>query len=495
MSSTRSNSLSIVLLLLFFSYSELIYSVSSESNNKYNTPIINIDFLEGHTIDKETTISAEIIYADNINSVSWELVDSSGSRGFFDITDDLLFLSSGGANISNFHINIDPYSIGPCSCVIVVSLTIEGGEPIIFSRSIFIESPSFPDWIAGPTLKIHNTPNSWASGAVEIFGISSTYSGNDAELYFSITNSNGVNCLDEEIEDFTSVEHERIYEISWSSGTFTTNISFSHLEDGPYQLTMFSNDTQTGLFADDCIPIKVDNTEPDAIINGENTVFESDDLLYFSGSSTTDFPWGIEGMTYVWSVSRISDVSIENIVVYSGQNPLSPGIQSNYSGVYQVSLNVVDRAGNRGSDTFSFEIKNMQPEARLLINSEEVSNGNELQMDKNSIISIDASLSYDTENDRESLRYVWRINNVPLYEGVSREINWPETDSDRFLLSLEVVDDDSETSIISVLVVDSENTSSPIFTIILFFSAAIFLSYAANKHRNTDTQSDIPKWK
>ena len=173
MSSTRSNSLSIVLLLLFFSYSTLIYSVSSESNNKYNAPIINIDFLEGHKIDKETTISGEIIYADNINSVSWELVDSSGSRGFFDITDDLLFHSSGGANISNFHINIDPYSIAPCSCVIVVSLTIEGGEPIFFSRSIFIESPSFPDWIAGPTLKIHNTPNSWASGSVEIFGISS----------------------------------------------------------------------------------------------------------------------------------------------------------------------------------------------------------------------------------------------------------------------------------------------------------------------------------
>ena len=83
---------------------------------------------------------------------------------------------------------------------------------------------------------------------------------------------------------------------------------------------------------------------------------------------------------------------------------------------------------------------------------------------------------------------------MPLYEGISREIYWPDTDSDRFLLSLEVVDDDSETSIISVLVVDSENTSSPIFTIILFFSAAVFLSYAANKHRNTDTQSDIPKW-
>ncbi len=218
-------------------------------------------------------------------------------------------------------------------------------------------------------------------------------------------------------------------------------------------------------------------------------------MLYFDGSSTTDFPWGIEGMTYVWSVSRISEVSNEKIIVFSSQNPLSPGIQSNYSGLYEVSLIVVDRAGNRGSNSLSLEIMNMQPEARLKINSEEVSNGDDLQIEKTSTISIDASLSYDTENDQENLRYIWRINNVPLYEGISRDIYWPETDSDRFLLTLEVVDDDSETSIISVLVVDSENTSSPILTIILFFSAVIFLSYASNNYRNTDTLSDIPKWK
>ncbi len=260
-------------MLLFFTFSTMINSVSSESNHQYNAPIINIDFLEGHTIDKETTISGQILYADNINSVSWELVDSSGSRGFFDITGDLFLHSSGGVNITNFQINIDPYATGSCSCVIVVSVTIEGGEPIFFSRSIFIESPSFPDWIAGPTLRIHNTPNSWASGVLEIFGISSTYSGNVADLFFTISNSSGVNCLDDEIEDFTSTDHERVTQITWSSGTFTTNISFSHLEDGPYQLTMFSNDTQTGLFAHDCIPIKVDNTEPEVMIKGEYTVF------------------------------------------------------------------------------------------------------------------------------------------------------------------------------------------------------------------------------
>ncbi|MBI87847.1 MAG: hypothetical protein CMB67_02305 [Euryarchaeota archaeon] len=472
----------------------LISPVSSQQNSASNRPIVDLDIEEGQTIPQETTIYGQILYADNIISVTWEIVDSSGSRGFHDISEDILVENSNGISINSFQITIDPHSTGTCSCIIIITLSFADGDPIYFSRSIFIQSDSFPDWIAEPTIHIQNMPNSWASGILEVYGISSTNSGINSQLFFSIKQSTGANCLNSDADLLTSSDQIQITDVVWSSGSFRTNISVSHLNDGTYQLTIFSNDTSTGLFSYDCVPVRVDNTNPNAIISGENKVFESNDLINFDGSSTTDEYWGVEGITYVWSISKISDGIIENIIIESGGNSLSPEILTNISGFYLVTLNAVDRAGNQGSETLSFEITNLHPVARLIIDSEEVSNGQEIEMEKISTISIDASLSYDTENDQDNLRYVWRINNVPIYQGITRDIEWPNSDSNQFLLTLEVIDDNSETSIISVLIIDSENTGSAIIPIIVLFSSIIFLLYATNKYKSNDTESDIPKW-
>ena len=75
---------------------------------------------------------------------------------------------------------------------------------------------------------------------------------------------------------------------------------------------------------------------------------------------------------------------------------------------------------------------------------------------------VDASSSTDTSNDIDGLRYVWRVDNVPTYEGSSRSIAWPDgVDDDSFVLSIEVIDDDSESSMISVVVVNNSESGSP----------------------------------
>ena len=100
-------------------------------------------------------------------------------------------------------------------------------------------------------------------------------------------------------------------------------------------------------------------------------------------------------------------------------------------------------------------------------------------------IEIDASFSSDTKNDQNSLRYIWRIDNVPVYEGENRDLSWPDNVESDFLLSLEVIDDDSASSMISIKIVDGENDVTSI-VLIVFILSCLFLIYAASKRSIED---------
>jgi hypothetical protein len=136
----------------------------------------------------------------------------------------------------------------------------------------------------------------------------------------------------------------------------------------------------------------------------------------------------------------------------------------------------------------------MAPTARLTIDGEDYFDNDQVTLDPDSSILVDASSSTDTSNDLDGLRYVWRVDNVPTYEGASRSISWPDgVDDDRFVLSIEVIDDDSESSMISVIVVDNTGSGSPPLSIIILIISGAFLSYSIFRRSKSD-DSEIPKW-
>ena len=109
----------------------------------------------------------------------------------------------------------------------------------------------------------------------------------------------------------------------------------------------------------------------------------------------------------------------------------------------------------------TFDVENQHPIARLLIDGEPVYDGDEISISKELSVFVDASFSSDTQNDQNSLRYIWRINNIPVYEGENRDLSWPADVQSEFLLSLEVIDDNSASSMISIKVVDNQSNGSP----------------------------------
>ena len=217
-------------------------------------------------------------------------------------------------------------------------------------------------------------------------------------------------------------------------------------------------------------------------------------MIYLDASSTFDEYWGIQGLTYTWSIKR-SGGSGEGInQVFSGPDYRTIELDIVSSGVYNVTLSVSDNAGNMGLSTTTLEIVNMAPIARLTIDGEDYFDNDQVTLYPDSAIFVDASSSTDTSNDIDGLRYVWRVDNVPTYEGSSRSISWPDgVDDNSFVLSIEVIDDDSESSMISVTVVDNSESGNPPLSILILIISGSFLSYSLYR-RSKSEDSEIPKW-
>ena len=136
----------------------------------------------------------------------------------------------------------------------------------------------------------------------------------------------------------------------------------------------------------------------------------------------------------------------------------------------------------------------MAPVARLSINQLEVFNGESIELLADEELELDASGSTDTENDINSLSCIWKVNNVPFYEGCVRTFSWPDSvESKEFTLSLEVSDNDNIISQISVIITSDSSRNSTYFALALLLFSLLFVSYGLYK-RYSVNEEKIPKW-
>ena len=192
-------------------------------------------------------------------------------------------------------------------------------------------------------------------------------------------------------------------------------------------------------------------------------------------SMTFDNYWGIQGLTYTWSVTETRASGEQMNHVLSGPEYRSIELYLVDSAVFTISLSVSDNAGNVGLSNSLLEVVNLPPAARLSINGEDYFDNDKITLSPESSLLVDASSSTDTSNDIDKLRYVWRIDNVPTYEGSIRSISWPDSvDGDSFVLSIEVIDDNAESTMISIVVVDSSHSGTPPASIVILILSVCF---------------------
>ena len=412
---------------------------------------LSIEIEEGSLIDDDITLNAVVSDEFQPYSASWELFDSSSSKHYVSVSEFQQEVTSGSLTEWIFDIDIIPESVGLCSCILMVSVIDSSGNSLVESTSVFIEPTGFIAEHFTPTLHVlESTSDHWYSESYILDALSTTVDGNMPLFSTIIRSSSTIKCTYGGLEsqelvyavNYNGTMHPSLSDISWDGEKLNFKVDLIVFDDGWHDIIIFAqSEIEDTTYSHDCISIRVDNTPPNVIVEIPEELPEGTGLVYLDASSTYDEIWGIQGLRYTWSINELGGSGEEISQVFSGPDYRSIELSLIHSGTYVVSLTVFDNAGNMGLSSTTLEIINMAPTARLTINGEDYFDNDQVTLSQGSSILVDASSSTDTTNDMDGLRYIWRVDNVPTYEGPSRSISWPDTvDEDSFILSIEVID-------------------------------------------------------
>lgn len=487
--------------ILLFSSSVLMDNAKAEEGF---SATLSMDIEAGYLIVDESSFKVTVSDDFEPRSANWELYDSTSSRHYVSVSDFTQGITYGPLTEWIFDIEIVPETIGPCSCILTVIVIDSDGISYSESTSLFIESTGIAEHQLTPTLLIsRNTIDYWHSETYRIQALSSTKDGGAPIFSTLIHNSTNIKCTYgnlEELDDlyainFNDTTDPRFSDVSWDGDSLTFQLDLKNFDDGWYDVIVFAqSDIQDSHYSHDCISIRVDNTPPNATMDVPDKLNEGYGSVYLDASSTYDEYWGIQGLTYTWTIIQVGSSDEEIAQVISGQDIRTIEFNHEHSGLFSVTLSVSDNAGNIGLTSRTIEIVNMPPVARLTIDGEDYFDNDQITLSSESSILLNASSSTDTANDIDALRYIWRVDNVPMYEGALKSLSWPEGVSDNsFVLSIEVIDADSDSSMISIIVLDDSGSETLPLSILILIISGGFLSYSVFRRSGSD-ESEIPKW-
>ena len=113
-------------------------------HSKAETPIpavLTIDIDDGFVIKDEINFKATVKDDLEPRSASWELFDSASTRQYVSVSEFGQDITNGPSKEWTFEIEILPELLGPCSCILIVSVIDSNDITLVESTSIFIQSP------------------------------------------------------------------------------------------------------------------------------------------------------------------------------------------------------------------------------------------------------------------------------------------------------------------------------------------------------------------
>ncbi|UCF08100.1 MAG: DNRLRE domain-containing protein [Thermoplasmata archaeon] len=159
-------------------------------------------------------------------------------------------------------------------------------------------------------------------------------------------------------------------------------------------------------------------------------------------AGVNDIAWEDTPYSFDGSSSADNSGQISNYTWYFGDGGVAFGVSPTHeysdSGVYLVVLFVTDPDGNQGLDTVQLTVYNVDPVADA---------GADLTGNEGEGISFDASLSYDTTSDNDSLVYLWDFDSDGNFDdgfGMTPSYIW--YDEGTYNVFLKVIDDNGNFS-------------------------------------------------
>ena len=212
----------------------------------------------------------------------------------------------------------------------------------------------------------------------------------ESEFSFLIAQSTNVKCTNAYLSLPTNSVNFIPSQDSQSVGLFSFQIDIVNLSDGWYDLSIFAKNPINQEFSYDCRSIMVDNSPPIVVIEGPSTISEGDGYAIFDGTSSFDETWGIQGLTYIWSVINTDLFSENGTVIVAGLDERTLSVNTRQAGNYEIKLTVLDKAGNLGTSINSLEIQNIPPLVKLTIDGEPIENNGQFILSRDATCIIDA---------------------------------------------------------------------------------------------------------
>jgi hypothetical protein len=500
--------LKLTLVLLFlYTFNPVINNVNAQDDTSYQS--INFESNYPLYVNNSTNIYGYATSNQNSITISWtleysDIIYDSGQLNLYEESN----------NFQNptyqWQIFLDFLSY-PSSCTCYLTVTLDSSSPQKIIKPIFF---TMENDILKPALIIDAFSNNIYSNKINLSGKVWSSVNHTPNLFWNIVQTNSIasSCkLDYSDIYSNAIEIKPSFENEFS---FENKLDVSSYVDGYYSLYVWANasDNLNSLNSDlNCLFIQIDNNEPVSLIQYQTPLESSlskDNLnllegfspILFDGSISSDPFFGRSELNFVWVLSRFTpnlnddQYHLDVIHVASGDDQSTYTINGLNSANYSLILTVTDECGLSNSSTVHFSVINMAPLAKLSIDEMEISNGDSLLLLPEQNIYLDASESSDTENDISSLNCIWKVNNVPFYEGCQRTFAWPESvDEGGFILSLEVSDNDNYISQISISIISESSRDGAYFSLTFLLLSIIFLSYALYKRYNT-MDDIIPKW-
>ena len=453
----------------------------------------------------EVNITGTYIDEDIPTSITWKILDRTMIVDSGDVTDNLeqLPLNQSSRNIWSFTLNLNFSAISPCTCVIEIE-AIDPSQQSSTSQLIVFSAGASSDSAQqfSPSVIFQSSESiSKLTGIGEITVIARDYQ-ETPQLQWSLSNDSQIaqNCALSWIENPI---------VSWTNSTNLDDLSVISIDtttfaDGSYSLLVRAMNEHLSSAAA-CITVGIDNHFPTVMINGPTLLNESDNMVQFDGSSSSDGIWGREELMFLWVLEGGNDAP----QVTSGMDLNTYLVDGSLSGNYSLKLTVVDEAGFTNTTTHTFSIENQAPVASLRISGQPLVDGAQITLIDSSQWAIECLDSYDTPNDQNGLLCTWSIDGEPIMTGWERQLQKPNDLTHSHTLTLLVTDNDGAFDSITVTFGVQGTPSDPMFsangdsdtpylvpTLVILASILVLLSTVIFVNRKYGSHSaSIPKWK
>ena len=303
-----------------------------------------------------------------------------------------------------------------------------------------------------------------------------------------------------DIQNLSSNENQDIYENIVQS-QLSIELNFTMYDDGFISILFqigYGNEWSNNI---GCISTKLDLLSPIISIDSPSEIDEKFGLLIIDASSSYDPKWGREHLQYVWSYQKIDD-PYSTPISSMGDNSGIFTFDATKSGTYQFNLSVIDSSFHVSSESIIVSINNIRPQANMRIDSVPVNDGDVIRLTNDQSWNVDATYTYDTQNDIDNLSYTWFLDGNPIMSGIQRKLIRPENVNQMHELTLMVEDDDGAVDWVSVTIGIAGTPSDPnessvsmkivagISVTILFSTIFVFTIFA----RRSQNTPHIRQW-